>query len=119
MSGGRKESLAEKHRDSGPTFQHLDSNSGGVIGSQTVRRGLHDLSEGSGTQNRTCGGTQDAFRMNVAIKVRWFKETISICLVNKKVVDPVSACLWETPTCSCTEAWWGRRRCSGFLRCSR
>lgn len=53
--------------DSGLTFQHLDSNSGDVIGSQTVRRRLHNLSECSRTQNRTYSQTQDTFKTNVAL----------------------------------------------------
>lgn len=107
-------------RDSGLTFQHLDSNPGGVIGSQTVGRRLHDLSEGSRTQNRTYRETRDTFRINVARKlIRFKKKKINICIVNKEVLDPVSACLWETPTCSCTAAGLGQQRCSGFPRCSR
>lgn len=60
-------SLKSINDDSRLTFQHLDSNSGNVIGSQTVRRRLHNLSECSGTQNRTYSQTQDTFRTNVAL----------------------------------------------------
>lgn len=68
-SAATKASKEGIDRDSGLTFQHLDGNSSDVIGSQTVGRGLHNLPEGSGTQNRTYRETRDAFRMDVAIKV--------------------------------------------------
>lgn len=81
-SAATKTSMKCIDHDSGLTFQHLDSNSGDVIGSQTVRRRLHDLSEGSRSQNRTYGETQNDFRMIVTIKLMRFKE-------NNKVLDPV------------------------------